>query len=583
MAARAALFPLAAPPAGPSLRRVAVCGAAPTAGRLVVDQLLACLVRRFFGIPGGPAAPFYRGLGENLDRLRFALTRHEATAGHAADFYFRVSRRLAAAAVTAGPGITNIKTALRTALADGSAFFLLAATTPRRWAGKGCAQEMDVEAELAGSVKKLAVLSDPREAPRLVRHLVAVAQSGVPGPVALVVPADVGATPVVGGYGLLAGPDPLSTPLAPTDPLAVGAAARLIEGARRPLVLLGRGAEMAGAAVRQLVDLLGCKVATSGRAKGLYPDPPFRAGACGVLGLGGRPEAHAALAEADVVLLVGESLGDLTSCGFSDVFRAKRLVQIDVDPSAIGRNYPVEVGIVADARLGLEALIGAIDPAAVVHGLVWLPERLSTVEEIVARSGEQIMTPRGVMQLLTHLIPDRAHVLADIGAAAMCWSLHELRRTGRYYLPQKFGAMGAALDGVLGAALATQDPVVVLAGDAAFEQKNGAELRTAIAAGARYVAVIMSDSGSGMVNEGFECLGGAFPSPMFPTPGPIAAVARAVGASAFEARTAADLVRMLPAALAATGPAVIEVPIRRDPADPTPMSTRVGQLASFEA
>jgi acetolactate synthase-1/2/3 large subunit len=576
-----------------ALRQNPFSSARSRAADLVLEQLLALGVSHYFGIPGGPAAPTFGALGSNAHRLRYVPVQDERAAGHSADAFFRVSGSLAACVLTAGPGITNADTAFHTARLDGSAMFALAATTPLRWAGRDCAQGLDLVAVLAPAMKRrgsepgFEILTDPRGGPAVVRRLVALATSGVPGPVALVIPPDVGAAWVEDPSGLVeAARAPRAT--TPPDAAAVAETARLLVQARRPVIVAGYGVVLARAAAQLiwLAEHLGIPVVTSARAKGVFPEHPFHPLGRGVLGLGGRASALDAVAEADVLFAVGEPLGDLTSNGFSGVFGEKTLIQLDVDAAAIGRNYPVHLGLVADARVGLDAVCRAVvdrsGPIVLTTPAPRAQAPQPTLEQLVATAGEAPLKPRLLMRLLSHLVPQHAHVLADIGSAAMVWSAQELRRLlpYRYHLPQKLGAMGSAIDAALGAALATDEPVFLLAGDGAFAQKNGAELRSAVQAGVHYTAIMVNDGGFGMVQEGWDLLGGCFPSAMYPEPIEIAKVALATGAAAFEVRTAAQLVEAVRAADGLAGPVVIEVHVVRDPNDPTPMSARV---ATFEA
>jgi thiamine pyrophosphate-dependent acetolactate synthase large subunit-like protein len=190
---------------------------------------------------------------------------------------------------------------------------------------------------------------------------------------------------------------------------------------------------------------------------------------------------------------------------------------------------------------------------------------LASVAQILARTRPGLRpTTVTVMRLLSQLIPQTAHVLADIGRASMLHTLHDLRRSepNRYHLPQEQGGMGSAIAGSLGAAAATDDGVVTLAGDAAFEQQMGAELRTALEAKVRYVLIVLSDSGNGMVQAGFRRLRGRYPNAMYPRAAPVARIARLLGATAFQVRTSRGLARVLPRALASRKVAVVEVRIR---------------------
>jgi acetolactate synthase-1/2/3 large subunit len=564
---------------------------APRLADLLIEQLLAWGICTFFGVPGAPAAGLFRALGARLDRLRYLPMQDERAAGHSADFFFRVSRRLAVCVVTAGPGLTNLNTALHTAKADGSALLVLAAMTPLRWRGRDCAQAMDVKAALDPVVKRTgegddeeigyAILEDPSQGPSGLRRLVRLATEGVPGVVVLAVPSDVGLAPVPGGDALVSREHPRQDDQA-TLVGDVDEAASLIDRATRPVIIAGHGAVLAraDAALRVLAETLGALVVTSARAKGVFPDPPFHPLARGVLGLGGRAEARAAIAAADLFVTVGEPLGDVTSDAFSCSLAGRPIIALDIDPTAPGRNYPMRVGLVGDARVGLEALGRRVRARAATswqHPVPALPD-LGT---LVARIGGDTLSAATAMELLTHVIPQDAHVLADIGSAAMLWAAHSFHRAlpYRFHLPQKMGAMGSAVAGVLGAALGARERVYLLAGDGAFTQTNGAEIPTAVDAGADYTAIIFNDGGFGMVQRGWESLGGRFPTAMYRRRRPIAKIARLMDAEAVEVATASDLVEAVKRSAQNRGPVIVDVHIEHRAGDPTLMESRT---AGFE-
>ncbi len=570
-----------------------------------VERLLAWEVGLAFYLSGGHALPELQALAERDHQLQIVQAHREAAAVSSADYFFRVTGRMAMACLTAGPGVTDGLTALMTALTSGSALFLLAAETPVALRGRAPAQELATAAILRPFTKACEVLEPRRDslgrrrnpdAAAAVDRLMTIALSGMPGPVALVIPSDVGGLPA---------PRPSArrrAPITPRPPEPIVAqirgAARLLARAKRVVIVAGYGAVISRAA-RALLSLarrLGARVITSARAKGIVPasDPVH----LGVLGFAGHREAREALARADLVLVVGTQLGELVTDAFTVSFGKSPLVQVDIQPRNVGLNYPVVQAVVGDARraldlinselarMGLPArrrpwlLPAAPTPVAPASSAV----RVATDTDIVG------IFPRRAIRIIQWVVPRRAYFSCDIGAAALCFVVNELRyeRPYRHLSPLPFGAMGTSLDGLVGAALGARGPVVCLIGDSAFDDSGSdGEIVTLVQLGLPVVIVVLDDRGNGMVNDGLarikEKLKTKFPPVMFEIGTDYAKIAVARSAEARVAKTEEELKSALSEGLAACRPFLIHVSIVADPNDPTPMGGRDEVLATFLA
>jgi acetolactate synthase-1/2/3 large subunit len=539
----------------------------------LLAQLRFAGVRRFFALPGGPLMPLYQGLHALGGDGEVLLARHEAGAVFAADGYARASGETAAVLVTAGPGTTNALSALAVAKRDLVPLFLIAATPPLAAIGRGAAQELDTLALLERVTKEAAALLVPGRAAELGRHLLHVARSGRRGPVALCVAPDVAqaAVPEV---------PPVALPVVAdrtVDRAGAAAAARLLQAAKCPALLLGSGAVTAGAgpSLQRLAERGGCWMASTPRAKGVIPEThPLSVGCFGFAGNGLADRIVGD--EADVLLVVGSRLGELSSGGWNARLRRKTIIQIDLFPEAIGRTFPVALGLVGDARATAEAIAEALPPASVrARGPVsWLDQ-----EPAPPPRASRLLDPRAVFATLRGLLPPEAHLFCDIGNS-MCWAIRYLVRQqpNRFHVNLTYGCMGHAVPAAVGAASVVSDPVVALVGDAALAM-TGNEMAVAVEArlpGPVFIA--LDNGGNGMCHIGFQlgCAGQAAPA-LFGQPLGIGALAAANGVEALSVGDPDELREVLPHALSLRRPVLVHVPL--DPQAVPPMGGRLEALS----
>src|SRR3990167_4554795 len=297
--------------------------------------------------------------------IRGVPARSEDHAVHMADGYWRTTRRPPPAVVVAsgGPGATNLIPALAEAYYSSVALVALVGAGPSQWFDRGGIQEAYRTApeswvSLARPVAKRALMVNrPDTTLEMFVRAYKEAVTGRPGPVVVQIPFDIQATPI----DVRATPDPGAwahvPPPAPA-PDAVEEAAALLAGARRPLVIASTGVQNARAwdALRAFADAFGIPVCTTFAGKGAFPEhhPCY----AGIPGRFGDEHGTEAARHTDVLLSLGNRFTDLTTAGWTlyDIPRTTRLIQVDIDPAEIARVYPVEVGMVADARQALLAL-----------------------------------------------------------------------------------------------------------------------------------------------------------------------------------------------------------------------------------
>ena len=321
-----------------------------TCGEMLVGLLEAYGIDTVFGIPGVHTVELYRGLPDT--RIRHITPRHEQGAGFMADGYARACGRPAACFIITGPGLTNIATALGQAYADSVPLLVISSVnnTHELGLGEGRLHELPSQRNLmAGLTAFSHTLLRPDELPEVLARAFAVFHAVRPRPVHIELPLDVITTPA--DHVPRQRVAPVARPAPAPD--VVAAAAELLRGARRPLVLLGGGARDAAPQARALVERLGALTVTTINGKGILPpEHPLCMGSTL-----SQPPVLEELAAADVVLAVGTELGETDTLLFDGrLTLGGRLIRIDIDPGQLTRNALPEVAILGDAGLALQAL-----------------------------------------------------------------------------------------------------------------------------------------------------------------------------------------------------------------------------------
>jgi acetolactate synthase-1/2/3 large subunit len=564
-----------------------------------VDVLLRYLdaegARVVFGIPGGLLHPFFEAV-EADERFRLVVSKHEEGAAFMADGYARTSRTLAVCAGTAGPGATNLLTGVACAFADGVPLLVLTGQAASHAIGKGAAQEtgredMDIVAMFRPVTKYSAMVPAPGALPAHLRRALRFALTGRPGPVHLNVPVDFWEQPVEERWFDPATYRPDSRGF---DRSAVRRAAEALLGARRPVILAGSGVVVAGARshLRTLAELLPARVATSPRAKGALPENhPL---SLGVLGFAGhRPARETILGpEVDVLLTVGASLNETTTLNWHpDLRPSECLIQLDIDPDRVGRNYPVDLPLVGDAQAVLTELVyhghrlirdGATPRSGWREAppIAGWPGRCLDPE---LRASEALpLTPQRWRADLERALPADAVIFSDIGGH-MLFNIHHLRIRDEqeFVLNLGFGSMGHGTAAPIGAALAEpRRPVVAIIGDGCFTM-NGMELVTAAEYDVPVVWIVEHNNMHGITWHGSRMVGRKRPlrAIRYRKPIDVAGIARAMGLAAFVVERPGEMTDVLPQALATAGPALIEV--RVDGEIPPPLGDRARAVAGF--
>jgi acetolactate synthase-1/2/3 large subunit len=542
---------------------------------LIVEMLAAAGVDIVFGLPGGAISPVHDALLDSA--IRVVTTRHESGAMFAAAGYARATGKLAAVAVTSGPGVLNALTGLATAWCDGLPVLLLVGEVPRPAHGKGVLQDGSAHGlqivEMARYITKLsAEVPRPSALPHLLRRAIATAQSGRRGPVMLTLPMDVTlgqvARPRAGGSVTV---EHLIAPEL-IDDVAV-----LLREAQRPLILAGHGARC-GATPARLVAVaehLACPVATTPKGKGTFPDAhPL---ALGVLGLGGHRSAQRYLeAGVDVVVAIGTSLGDMSTDGFSPHLQAPRaLIHVDIDARQIGRSYAPSHAIVATADEFLGALTERLAREQRPTALRALP---AGIERHVLTSSRRFdrIAPQDALAEIQEILPRDTIFSIDSGEHFL-FAAHylEINLPDAFVAMTGLGSMGQSIGAAIGAQLAFPGRMVTaICGDGCFAM-NAFEVATAVAERLPIRVFVFNDQRLGMVENGHRKVYGR--SPEYPTtPMDVCTIADGLGATVLRIERPGQLYAARHTVRSEPGPVVVDV--RIDPDIILPRRDRVSAM-----
>jgi acetolactate synthase-1/2/3 large subunit len=525
-------------------------GEAATGGAAVIDALVAHGVTDVFGIPGTHNLELYRYLPGS--GIRHIVTRHEQGAGYAADGYARVSGRPGVLITTSGPGITNAITALATAYADSVPVLAISPGPPRGTVGRdiGWLHEVkDQQAALDAVTARSIRVETSAEIPDVIADVFEGFADRRPRPVHVEVPVDV----FEGEWTRMpCARRPLPSPVRPAADV-VRQVATALAGASRPLVVAGGGARAADRELQELADL-GVPVLTTVNGKGVLDEShPSALGAAARLA-----STHAAMNDADVLVVVGSELGDSDLWGgVVDAGRPgeRTIVRIDVDPAQAHKNVRADLPVVGDARLVLRDLLDALSDEI----RPWDPGRAhrlrASMDEEAAVAGEPW---RGIQRALSAALPADIVVAGDSSQVTYYGTVHSWPFTPRNRLlyPTGYATLGYGLPAAIGAKIAQPDrPVIALVGDGAA-MFSIQELVTATELRLPLPVIIVDNGGYGEIREQMTDRG-IQPQAVDLHRPDFAALALAVGAIGARSESEGELGRLAAAALSADRPTVI--------------------------
>ena len=530
-----------------------------TGGGAVVEMLRRHGVDTVFALPGVQNDALFVAFYDAGEALRIIHTRHEQGAAYMAHGYARASGRVGAYAVVPGPGLLNTTAALATAYATNAPVLCISGQIPLDLIGRGWGLLHEIPDQL-GILQRLtkwaARIGHPTETGRLVNEAFRQLQDGRPRPVALEIPLDVMARETEVEL------PPAAAAPAPTapDPEQIEEAADWLGAAAKPLIYVGSGAVGAAAEVLALAEMLEAPVVSLSGGKGIVSDRHHLAQSA----LAG----HQLWRETDVVLAVGTRLNQPQMRWGVD--SAMKLIRIDIDPTEINRILRPALGIVADAKLTLAALAGAVDRRNI--------RRASRRDELTALKAqtyaglkERLGPQCEYLEAIRAELPEEGIFIEDLTQVGYASRVGLPIYRPRTYIHSGYqGTLGHGFATALGAKVARPDlPVVSVSGDGGF-MYNVQELSTAVRHGIDLVAIVFADGAYDNVRRmqkvdyGNRLIGVDLHNPNF------ARMAETYDAAGVRVTTPAGLRTELAAALKRRGPSLIEVAVGEMP-DPWPI------------
>ncbi len=555
---------------------------------LIAHQLVRYLehrgVEHIFGLCGHTNIAVLAALSKS-DRIEFVNTRHEQLASHAADGYARVTKRASVVLSHLGPGLTNAATGVANAALDSIPMVVIAGDVPSHYYGKHPHQEINLHADGAQSeiyrpfVKRAWRVDSAHLFAEILDKAFTLAESGRPGPVLVDVPMDIFSAEVdVATFDrVMAGTQVLAKPA--LDPATAEQIVANLLTAERPLLHVGGGPVLADATdeLAELVNHLQIPVTHSLMGKGVVADD--NPCVVGMTGFWGTEFSNKTTREADWILALGTRFAEADSSSWEEEYTwripGSKLMQIDIDPTELGRNYPLEIGAVADLKPAIAALITAAKKLA--PGGVARPELLAEIKtartDFAARNADAVasdawpMRPERILAEVRQILPDDAIITTDVG-----WNKNGLAQQmdiltpGSVLTPGGFATMGFGAPAALGAKIAAPHRVVVsLVGDGGFGA-NPAVLYTAREKALAVIWIVMNNNAFGTI-AGLEkahfgtTYGTIFENESGALPTDFGAVARAYGIDGISLESAADFAPALEKAIAMDRPVVIDVPM----------------------
>jgi acetolactate synthase-1/2/3 large subunit len=557
----------------------------------VAHQLVSYLedrgVNHIFGLCGHTNIAFLSALESST--IDFINVRHEQIAAHAADGYARVTGKAAVVLSHLGPGMTNAATGVANAALDCIPMVVIAGDVPTHYFGKHPHQEVNLHADgdqyeiYRPFVKRAWRVDRPELFPEIIDKAFQLAENGQPGPVLVDVPMDIFSKEVdtVLFERVKANTRTLRRPSLDED--TAREIVQALVDAKNPVIYAGGGVLLAQASeeLQACVDHLSIPVAHSLMGKGVLPDDhPL---ILGMTGFWGTQFINDACREADVILGLGTRFKEADSSSWYPEYTFNipptRLIQIDIEPSEIGRNYPVEIGAVADLRQAL-AVLTRVAKAMVPDGI----QRKELMAQIAAyredfkktnvameQSDAFPMMPERILAEVREVLPRDAIITTDVG-----WNKNGVGQQfpiytpGSILIPGGYATMGFGGPAAIGAKIACPDKVVVaLIGDGGFGQ-NPAQLATARAENTAVVFVIMNNNAfgtiAGLQKAHYETtFGTVFVKDGQSTSPDYAAVAQAYGVEGVKITSAVQFKPALEKAIQSNRPVVLDVAMINNP------------------
>ncbi len=549
-----------------------------TGAETVVKTLVDLGVTEVFGYPGGAVLPIYDAIFRQ-NELRHILVRHEQGAVHAAEGYARSTGKVGTVLVTSGPGATNSVTGLTDALMDSVPLVCLTGQVPTHMIGNDAFQEADTVGITRPCTKHNYLVKDASALRRTLREAYYVARAGRPGPVVVDLPKDVVMARApqsdddedAGGGAAHRFYRPRRTP----DARSIEQAVALLAGAKRPLFYAGGGVVNAGPeASRSLAALVrrtGYPITNTLMGLGCYPGSDSRF--LGMVGMHGTYEANMAMAECDLMVAVGARFDDRVTGRLSDFSRGSTKIQIDIDPSSVNKNVPVDLPVVGDAGLALKAILNGWEASGAQPDedalAAWWRQIDAWRERdcLRYRATQDTIKPQYALQRLQAATEGRdVYFTTEVGQHQM-WAAQFLKfeEPNRWMTSGGLGTMGYGFPAALGVQVAHPDSLVIdVAGEASLLMVIQ-ELSTMIQYRLPVKVFLLNNEYMGMVRQWQEFFhGGRYAESYMDSLPDFVKLAESFGATGLRARRPEEVDGVIKAMIETPGPVIADIVVEKN-------------------
>lgn len=478
-----------------------------TGAQAVLKSLIHEGVNVLFGYPGGTVLPIYDSMFEVQDKLHHVLVRHEQGAAFAAGGYARASGKVGVCIASSGPGATNLITGIADAMADSIPLICIAGQVPSEFLGTNFFQEVDIISMTSVITKWNYQITDASEIPKIFAKAFHVAQDGRPGPVLISITKNAQNEFLDYKYqkyfqqkkkvqnGIL-------------DFFRMKKAARLINQAKRPYLLLGHGGLISHAEeeIFQLATKADIPVACSLLGLSAFPEKhPLYAG---MIGMYGNYASNLLTNKADLIIAVGMRFDHRVTGDLSKYAKKSKIIHLDIDPNEMDKNVSADIKLIGDAKETLKKLLPHIK---IKDHKAWISEfcHLYKVEykeviqtEIYPEHSNIKIKMAEVIFLLSKKTKGKAIITTDVGFHQMTVArYYEFTESNSHITSGGLGAMGFALPTAVGVQFArSEKPVIAIMGDGGF-QMNMQELATVVQENLSIKIIILNNSHLGLVKH----------------------------------------------------------------------------------
>ena len=531
-----------------------------TGSQLVAEILLEHGVDTVFGYPGGTALNLYDTLYEYRDKIRHILTAHEQGAAHAADGYSRATGKTGVVFATSGPGATNLVTGIATAFMDSIPMIAITANVPDSLIGRDAFQEICITGVTMPITKHTFFVNKIEDLADAMRNAFRIANSGRKGPVLIDITKDVTAAKI--DYKP-AKPMPLNPPPV-FNKESVQEVAAMINAAERPIVYFGGGvaASKAGPELRQLLETADIPATYTLMAAGILGYDNKRN--LGLIGMHGSIAANRAVDRADLIIALGARFSDRVALNPEKFGKKAHKIQVDIDTSEINKNVLVDVGISADIKEFLTALLPLIKKNDHADWVSQSTEWKKKTGDVKSQDAE--LHPSEIIQSICDMTDKETIYVTDVGQHQM-WAAQYLKheKTEDFITSGGLGTMGFGYGAAIGAQIGCPEKRVIhFTGDGSFHM-NLNEACTAVSQELPIITVIMNNRVLGKVYQWQTSFYGkryAATTPERKTNFP--KLAEAFGAKGFSASNPAEFEEVFKKALQEKGPVWIDCAISRE-------------------